>query len=283
MDNNENNWTLIIKPRASLLSLNLAEVWRCRDLIGMFVKRDFVTFYKQTILGPLWFVLQPLFTGGMFSLIFGSIAQIPTDGIPMLLFYTAGIINWTYFADCLSNTGVTFTKNTGIFGKIYFPRLAVPISVVISGMLRYAIQYLVFIVMYCIFVFRGYTPAFNWIVLFTPVILIYMSLMGLGFGIWISAVTTKYRDFSFVLGFFVQLWMFATPVVYPLSIIPEKYRVFILLNPMTSVIEIFRLGYLGAGDVSMNHILISIGITFTVLFSGIIMFNKTEKTFMDTV
>jgi len=283
VDNNDKDWTLIIKPRNNLLSLNLGDIWKYRDLIRMFIKRDFVTFYKQTILGPLWFIIQPLFTGGMFALIFGTIAQIPTDGIPMLLFYTAGIINWTYFADCLSKTGGTFTGNAGIFGKVYFPRLAVPISNIISSMIRYAIQYMVFIVMYCIFVFKGYTPTFNWLVVFTPLLLIYMALISLGFGVWISSVTTKYRDFNFVLPFFVQLWMYATPVIFPLSLIPEQYRIFMLLNPVAPVIEIFRYAYLGAGEVNLNHILISVGITFTVLFSGIIMFNKTEKTFMDTV
>ena len=282
-DSINQKWTTVIKPKTSLLSLNLKDVWRYRDLIKMFVIRDFVTFYKQTILGPIWFIIQPLFTTGMFTLIFGSVAKIPTDGIPPMLFYITGVINWTYFSHCLTDTSDTFIANAGIFGKVYFPRLTVPISVIISNMIRYIIQYIVFIGVFCIFIYRGYKPVYNWIVLLTPVILIYMALIGLGFGIWISSVTTKYRDLRFALSFFVQLWMYATPVIYPLSIIPEKYKLFILFNPMAPVIEIFRLGYLGAGDISINHILISVGITFSVLLSGIIIFNRTEKTFMDTV
>ena len=282
MDNNKKKWTTI-KSKTSLFSLNLADLWKYRDLVRMFVKRDFVTFYKQTILGPLWYIIQPLFTGGMFSFIFGSVAKISTDGTPPLLFYTAGIINWTYFSSCLTSTSDTFLANAHIFGKVYFPRLAVPVSVIISGLIRYAIQYSVFITIYFIFIHKGYTPAYNWIVFLTPVLLLYMSLVGLGFGIWISSITTKYRDLRFALSFFVQLWMYATPVIYPLSIIPEKYKAFMLFNPMAPVIEIFRKGYLGAGDINMNHILISLGITFSVLFSGIIIFNRIEKTFMDTV
>jgi lipopolysaccharide transport system permease protein len=190
----------------------------------------------------------------------------------------------TYFSDCLTKTSNTFIANAHIFGKVYFPRLAVPISVLISNMIRYIIQYLVFIIIYFIFIYNGYAPTYNWtIILLTPILLLYMSLMGLGFGIWISSITTKYRDLNFALGFFVQLWMYATPIIYPLSIIPEKYKAFILFNPMAPVIEVFRMGYLGAGEVSVNNILISIGITFFVLLSGIIIFNKTEKTFMDTV
>jgi len=273
----------VIKPNNRLFTLNLAEVWKYRHLVRMFIVRDFVTFYKQTILGPLWFIIQPLFTSGMFTLIFGSVAKIPTDGIPPMLFYMAGNINWAYFSECLTKTSDTFIANANIFGKVYFPRLTVPISVIISNMIRYIIQYFVFIAIYIVFIFKGYTPVYNWMVLLTPVILIYMSFIGLGFGIWISSITTKYRDLRFALPFFVNLWMYATPVIYPLSIIPEKYKIFMLLNPMAPVIELFRMGYLGAGEVNINHIYISMGITFFVLLSGIIIFNKIEKTFMDTV
>lgn len=282
-DNFDQKWTTIIKPKTSLLSLNLKDIWRYKDLIKMFILRDFATFYKQTILGPIWFIIQPLFTSGIFALIFGSVAKIPTDGIPTLLFYMAGVINWSYFSDCLTKTSDTFIENANTFGKVYFPRLVVPISVVIFNMIKYGIQYLAFIVVYFIFLYKGFRPEYNRIIFLTPVIILYMSLMSLGFGIWVSSVTTKYRDLRMALPFFVQLWMYATPVIYPLSIMPEKYKVLLLINPMTPVIEIFRLGYLGAGTVNINHILISVGITFSVLLSGIIIFNKVEKTFMDTV
>lgn len=284
MKNNiDPKWTTIIKPKTSLFTLNLKDIWKYRDLIKMFVRRDFYVIYKQTVLGPVWFIIQPLFTAGMFSFIFGSVAKISTDGIPPLLFYMAGVINWAYFSDCLSNTSNTFAGNAGLFGKVYFPRLTVPISIVILNTIKYSIKYLVFIVTFFIFIYQGHEFKYNWIIILTPILILYMSLIGLGFGIWISSVTTKYRDIRMVLPFFVQLWMYATPVIYPISIIPEKYKVFILLNPMAPVIEIFRVAYLGAGTISINHLLISIGITFSVLLSGIIIFNRIERTFMDTV
>ena len=284
MENNiEQNWTTIIKPQSSLLSLNLKDLWRYRDLIKMFIIRDFVTFYKQTILGPLWFIIQPLFTAFMFTFIFGTVAQISTDGIPPMLFYMAGIINWAYFSESLTKTSDTFIANAGVFGKVYFPRLTVPASVVIATMIRYIIQFGIFLVVYFIFMFKGFDFKPNWMILLTPVLLLYMAIMSFGFGIWISSLTTKYRDLRFALPFFVQLWMYATPVVYPLSLIPEKYKLFIILNPIVPVMEIFRMGYLGAGTVDLTQILISIGITFFILITGIILFNRIEKTFMDTV
>ncbi|PKL18911.1 MAG: ABC transporter permease [Spirochaetae bacterium HGW-Spirochaetae-5] len=284
MENNiEQNWTTIIKPQSSLLSLNLKDLWRYRDLIKMFIIRDFVTFYKQTILGPLWFIIQPLFTALMFTFIFGTVAKISTDGIPPMLFYMAGIVNWAYFSESLTKTSDTFIANAGVFGKVYFPRLTVPASVVIATMIRYIIQFGIFLVVYFIFMLKGYDLKPNWMVLLTPVLLLYMAIMSFGFGIWISSLTTKYRDLRFALPFFVQLWMYATPVVYPLSLIPEKYKFFIILNPIVPVMEIFRMGYLGAGTVDVNQILISIGITFFILITGIIIFNRIEKTFMDTV
>ena len=284
MENNiEQNWTTIIKPRSGLLSLNLKDLWKYRDLIKMFIVRDFVTFYKQTILGPLWFIIQPLFTAGMFTFIFGTVAQISTDGIPPMLFYMAGIINWSYFSESLTKTSDTFIANAGVFGKVYFPRLTVPASVVISTMIRYFIQFGIFLTVYFIFMFKGYDFKPNWLILLTPVLLLYMAIMSFGFGIWVSSLTTKYRDLRFALPFFVQLWMYATPVVYPLSLIPEKYKIFILLNPVVPIMEIFRKGYLGAGTVDIAQIIISVGITFFILVTGIILFNRIEKTFMDTV
>ncbi len=284
MENNiEQNWTTVIEPRTSLLALNLADLWRYKDLIKMFVVRDFVTFYKQTILGPLWFIIQPLFTSGIFTLIFGTIAQIPTDGIPPMLFYMAGVVNWSYFSESLTKTSDTFVANAGVFGKVYFPRLTVPASVVIASMIRYAIQLGIFIVVYIIFMVRGYDVKPNWMIAFTPILLLYMAIMSFGFGVWISSITTKYRDLRFALPFFVQLWMYITPVVYPLSLIPAKYKPLVLVNPVVPIIEIFRLGFLGSGTIDVVHIATSVGITFVVFMSGIIMFNKIEKTFMDTV
>jgi lipopolysaccharide transport system permease protein len=281
--NNSENWTTVIQPRSSLFSFNIPDLWKYRDLIKMFIRRDFVTFYKQTILGPLWFVIQPLFTAMMFTFIFGTVAKIPTDGIPPMLFYMAGVVNWAYFSECLTKTSETFIANAGVFGKVYFPRLSVPLAVVLSSMLRYLIQFSIFIVVYLVYMYRGSGIYPNWMAFLTPLLLIYLALMSLGFGIWISSLTTKYRDLRFALPFFVQLWMYATPVVYPLSLIPEKYKAFLLLNPIVPVMEIFRKGFLGTGTVEINHIIVSISITSFILLSGIIVFNRIEKDFMDTV
>lgn len=279
----DGQWTTVIKPRSSLFELNLGDLWKYRDLIKMFIRRDFVTFYKQTILGPLWFVIQPIFTAGMFTFVFGSVAQIPTDGIPHMLFYLAGIINWNYFSGCLTSTSDTFVANAGVFGKVYFPRLTVPVAVVITNMIRYLIQYVIFIIVLGIFMYQGTPLNLGWAIALTPVLLLYMALMSLGFGIWISSLTTKYRDLRFALPFFVQLWMYATPVVYPLSLIPEKYKMIIALNPMVPVVELFRYAYLGAGTINQQYIFMSVSFTLFILVTGIVLFNRIEKTFMDTV
>jgi lipopolysaccharide transport system permease protein len=279
----ENNWTTIIKPAKGLVRLNLKDLWRYRDLIKMFIIRDFTTFYKQSILGPLWFVIQPVLTSLMFTFIFGKVAKISTDGIPPMLFYMAGVVNWSYFSECLTKTSETFITNASMFGKVYFPRLAVPVSTVLTNMIRYMIQYSIFICIYSIFMFKGYKIIPNWLVLLTPVLLLYLAFMSMGFGIWISSLTTKYRDLKYALPFFVQLWMYATPVVYPLSLMPGKFKTLLILNPVVPVIEIFRKAYFGTGTVSISHVYISIGITVFILFSGIIVFNRIEKTFMDTV
>ncbi len=279
----DTQWTTVIKPQDGFLKLNLKDLWKYRDLIKMFIIRDFVTFYKQTILGPLWFIIQPVFTALMFTFVFGTVAKMPTDNIPPMLFYMAGVVNWAYFSECLTKTSETFISNTSIFGKVYFPRLSVPIAVVLTSMLRYFIQFTIFIVVYFIFIYRGASIHPNWMVFLTPLLLLYMALLSLGFGIWISSLTTKYRDLRFALPFFVQLWMYATPVVYPLSLIPDKYKAFLLINPIVPVIEIFRKGFLGAGTVDLFHIIISVIITFFIVFSGIVIFNRIERTFMDTV
>jgi lipopolysaccharide transport system permease protein len=259
------------------------DLWRYRDLIKMFIKRDFVTFYKQTILGPLWFIIQPLFTASMYTFIFANVAHISTDSLPPMLFYVAGIINWSYFSESLSKTSNTFVDNSGIFGKVYFPRLTVPVSVIISNMVRYFIQFVIFIVICAVFALKGYPIKFNYLALFLPLVLVYMGLMGLGFGIWVSSLTTKYRDLRFALPLFIQLWMYASPVVYPMSLIPDKYKTLLMLNPLSPVIEFFRMAFLGTGSVTSPQILASVGITFFVLITGIIVFNKIEKTFMDII
>ncbi len=283
MENDKENWTTIIKPKTSLLSINLDDLWKYRDLIRMFIKRDFVTFYKQTILGPLWFIIQPLFTSAMYMLIFGRVAKISTDEIPPMLFYMAGVINWSYFSDCLSQTSNTFVTNANVFGKVYFPRLTVPVANIITNMIRYFIQLGLFFIFYFIYIFNGVSVSPNWMIIFTPIILLYIAILSMGYGLWISAITTKYRDLKFALPFLVQLWMYATPVVYPLSLIPKKYQIFMILNPITPAIELFRKAYLGAGTINFCNAGLSILLTMLIVFTGIIIFNKTEKTFMDIV
>lgn len=281
--NKTEEWAIIIKPKTSLFSLNLCDLWKYRDLLRMFIKRDFVIFYKQTILGPLWFIIQPLFTSAMFLLIFGRVAKISTDEIPHLLFYMSGVVNWTYFSECLTKTAETFTANANVFGKVYFPRLTVPVANIITNMIRYFIQFALFLAFYFFYILKG-APIFpNWMIVLTPIILFYIAVLSMGYGLWISAITTKYRDLRFALPFVVQLWMYATPIVYPLSLIPDKYKLFMILNPITPAIELFRKAYLGAGTINLYHIAISVVITFFIVFTGIIFFNKTEKTFMDTV
>ncbi len=277
------NWTTIIKPRSKLFSLNLKDLWNYRDLVRMFIHRDFVTFYKQTILGPLWFIIQPLFTSGMFTLIFGKVAKISTDEMPQFLFYMAGVINWSYFAEGLSKTSDTFIANASIFGKVYFPRLTVPLANVITGMVRYLIQFSLFLIVFIIYFFKGAPIKPNWMVIFTPLLLLQMALLSFGVGIWISSITTKYRDLRYVLPFFIQLWMYASPVVYPFSLIPDKFKLFVALNPIVSIIEVFKKAYLGAGTIDILYSGISVGMTLLILFSGIVIFNRIEKNFMDTV
>ncbi len=279
----QDNWTMVISNRSGWLDINLRELWRYRDLILLFVRRDFVAIYKQTILGPLWFVLQPLFSTIVFTVVFGKIAKIPTDGLPAPLFYMAGIVGWNYFANCFSATSNTFVTNAGIFGKVYFPRLAVPISVVITNLMTFAIQFLVFIAFLFFFYLKGSSIKPNLFILFTPYLILQMGILGLGFGILISSLTTKYRDLSFVVSFGVQLWMYATPIVYPMSQIPERWQWFFALNPMAAIIEAFRYAFLGAGAIKPLFLGISLAVTLAVLGVGIVLFRRIEKTFMDTV
>lgn len=284
MDKRDSKWDIIIEPKRSLFSLNLREVWEYRDLLRMFVLRDFVTIYKQTILGPLWFFIQPIFTALIYTFIFGNIANISTDGLPKILFYMSGSICWNYFADCLNKTSTVFKDNQAIFGKVYFPRLITPLSIIASGLLKFGIQLLLFI---CFLIFYYFFSDidihFNLEILLFPFLIILMGLLGLGFGMIITSLTTKYRDLVFLLQFGVQLLMYATPVIYPLSSMPEKYKWLIALNPMTSIIETFRYGVLGVGSFSWYYLAYTSIFSIVILVVGTIIFNKTEKTFMDTI
>ena len=280
---NKGEWSHNIHARTGWFDLKLSQLWEYRDLIFLFVKRDFVSAYTQTILGPLWFFIQPVLSTLVFTLIFGKVAKIPTDGIPPPLFYMAGITAWNYFADCLVKTSSTFTANAAIFGKVYFPRMVVPLSIVISNLIKFGIQFSLLLVYIVYYYLKGASVHLNSWVLFTPVLIIMMAGTGLGFGIIISSLTTKYRDLQYFLAFAVQLLMYATPVVYPLSILHGKLRMLALLNPMTSIIETFKHAYLGGGEINFMHIGYSFFMMIIFLILGLAIFNKVEKTFMDTV
>ena len=277
-------WDMVIQPQRSLLDLRLGELWRYKDLVMLFVRRDFVSVYKQTILGPLWYLIQPLLTTITFTVIFGNIASLPTDGLPQFLFYMSGTVVWSYFASCLTKTSETFVQNANLFGKVYFPRLAVPVSILISNLITFLIQFAMFLVFVLYFVLRGTDIQVNWLwIALSPVLMLMMAGLGLGFGIIISSLTTKYRDLRFLVTFGASLLMYATPVIYPASSIPERFQWVIQANPMTSVIEAFRYGYLGAGTVDIGHLLYSFGFMLVVVIIGSIIFNRVEQTFMDTV
>ena len=277
------NWTLVIRSKTGWFDIDLKELWRYRDLILLFVHRDLVALYKQTILGPLWFLLGPLLSTVVFTIVFGNIAKIPTDGIPPFLFYLAGVINWTYFASCMTKTSNTFIENAGIFGKVYFPRMAVPIAVVITNLITFAIQFGLFLIFLIYYYLIGSPIHMNISVLLLPFLLVQMAAIGLGMGILISSMTTKYRDLAVLLVFGVQLWMYATPIVYPLSQIPVKWQWLFSLNPMTAIVETFRYAFFGTGAIQPWMLGISIGMTLLILFLGIVLFSRVEKTFMDTV
>ncbi len=272
-----------ITPNNRLLNFNFKELYAYKDLIAMYVKRDIVTMYKQTILGPLWFVIQPILTTVMFMFVFGNLAGISTDGIPGPLFYFSGIILWNYFADCLIKTSGTFTANQNVFGKVYFPRLVVPISVTISNLVKFFIQFTIFLIIYIVYAFKGVGVAPNWYAFLFPLLVVMSAGLALGFGIIFSSMTTKYRDLTFLLQFGVQLWMYATPVIYPLSTMPADKQWIFQLNPMTSIIETFKYGAIGQGTFSWLWLAYSFGFMLLMLFVGIMIFNKVEKDFMDTV
>lgn len=287
----EEKWTTVIKPKDKLLDVNIGELWKYKDLISLFVKRNIITQYKQTVLGPLWFVVQPALSVIMYMIVFGGIAGIPTDGVPRPLFYLAGTCMWQYFSDCLTKTSNTFVDNAGIFGKVYFPRLAMPIANVLSNLVRFGIQFGLFLLVYAIYAIIGDSAAhFNWYALLFPVLVLMMAGLALGFGILFSSMTTKYRDLQVLFSFGVSLWMYATPIVYPLSQTKSMYwngihvHKLMCLNPVTPIIETFKYGFLGCGEfVGWRWLIYSFMFMVALLLVGVVVFNKVQKSFMDTV
>lgn len=279
----DEQWDMIIEPHNRLFDLKLKDLWQYRDLLWLLVKRDFVSFYKQTILGPLWFFIQPLLTTIMFTFVFGRLAGISTDELPQPLFYLAGITAWNYFADCLTKTSTVFKDNANIFGKVYFPRLIMPLSIVVSNLVRFGVQFLLFLVVMIFYGVKGTAFHPTWAIALFPVLVVLMAALGLGAGMIISAMTTKYRDLAFLITFGIQLLMYATTVIYPLSAAPQKYKWLLELNPMTALIETFRYGFLGRGNFSWLSLGYSALVTFGLMVLGIIIFNEVEKNFVDTV
>ena len=278
------DYTTIIKPQSKLFEIDFKEIWRYRDLLVMFIKRDIVTQYKQTILGPTWYFIQPALTTIMYMVVFGGIAGISTDGLPQPLFYLAGIVLWQYFSECLNKTSATFTQNQHIFGKVYFPRLISPLSNVLSNLVRMSIQFLLFLIVYVYYVAVGVDVMPNAYALLLPLLIVTLAGLSLGFGIIISSMTTKYRDLTILFTFIVQLWMYATPVIYPLSTISnEKIRMLMGINPLTSIFEAFKYGMLGVGQFSWGGLGYSFGFMVVLLLVGVVVFNKVQRSFMDTV
>lgn len=277
-------WTMRIRPHEKLWHIDVGEIWRYRDLIELFVRRNIVVQYKQTVLGPLWYLIQPILTVIMNMVVFGNIAKMSTDGMPQALFYMAGNICWFYFSNCLNQSSNTFIANQNMFGKVYFPRLVVPIAVVISNLLRFVIQVGLFVVLYLYFFMAGAPIAPNWAILLTPLLVVMLAGLGLGFGILISSLTTKYRDFTILFTFIVQLWMYATPIVYPLSMVEKgTLRTLIMANPMTSIIEAFKYATLGQGYFSWFALGYSFLFMSVLLLFSVAIFNKVQRNFMDTV
>jgi lipopolysaccharide transport system permease protein len=276
-------WTRIIRPKRHWWDLRLRELWDARELVALFVWRDFVSLYKQTILGPLWYVVQPLLTTIVFTVVFGRIAKLSTDAMPQFLFYMAGTVVWSYFSLCLTKTSQTFIANANVFGKVYFPRMAVPLSVALSSMIGFLIQFLLFCGFVVYFVLTGTVVRPNAYALLLPLLILLMAGLGLGFGIVVSALTTRYRDLQYLVAFGVQLAMYCTPIVYPLSSVHGRMRLLVLANPMTSIVETFRRGFLGVGDASWIMLVYSSVFTVALLLVGFLLFNRVERTFMDTV
>ena len=283
MLNEKQLWTEEIKSQNTLFSINFKEVWHYRDLLLMLVKRDYVTFYKQTILGPIWFFVQPILTTVIYVILFGQVAKLSTDGLPQMAFYLSGVTIWSYFSDVLNKTAIVFQTNASIFGKVYFPRLIMPLSIVISGLMKFLIQFTLFVcvVLYFTFIKESIQPNF-WI-LATPFLLFLMAAFALGLGMIFSSMTTKYKDLTMLLSFGVQLFMYVTPVVYTVTSIPSQYKFIVRFNPLTSIFECFRYGYLGAGHFQPLTLVYSAISIFVLLAVGVLIFNKVEKSFMDKV
>ncbi|MFI3266034.1 MAG: ABC transporter permease [Rikenellaceae bacterium] len=283
--NQQQEWTTVIKPKNKLWQIDFSELWAYRDLYSLFVKRNIITQYKQTILGPIWFFIQPLLTTAMYMVVFGGIAGISTDGLPQALFYLSGILCWQYFSECLNSTSSTFITNQNIFGKVYFPRLIIPLATVTSNLVRLAIQVVLLIIVYSYFiVFTDFSISVNWTLLLFPILVIVLAGLSLGFGIIISSLTTKYRDLTILFTFIVQLWMYATPIIYPLSTITNPdIRLAMSLNPVTGVVEAFRYSVLGVGEFSWGLLGYSTGFMLVLLLLGVVIFNKVQRSFMDTI
>ena len=279
----DKEWTEVIRPKRTWYDINLSEVWKYRDLVLIFVRRDFVAGYKQTILGPLWYIFQPLLTTIVFTIIFDKFAHISTNATPSVIFYMTGITAWNYFASCITKTSGTFINNAGIFGKVYFPRLTVPVSIVISNLITFCVQFLFMMGFWVYYYLIGANIYITPYIFLIPVLLLLTALMGLGFGIIISSLTTKYKDLQFVVNFGVQLLMYATPIIYPLSSIPDKYKIIIMINPMTSIIETFKYALLGRGTFSWEMLGYSGIFSIAILIIGLLLFNKIEQRFIDTI
>ena len=278
----QQTWTETIESSHSLFDLKLKEVWRYKDLVYMFVKRDFISSFKQTILGPVWFFINPIFTTVVYLVVFGNIANLSTDGAPKILFYLAGVTLWNYFSTSLNSASNVFTSNAGIFGKVYFPRLVMPLTIVISNLMRFGVQMVLFIAVWIYFYFQGAVQPNLWI-LATPLLILLMAAFALGMGMIFSSLTTKYRDIQMLLGFGISLFMYITPVIYPLSALPERFKAVAYYNPLSGIFECFKYGWMGVGEFSGPMLLISTAIIFLLLAIGTVIFNKVEKSFMDTV
>lgn len=280
----EQDWDLVIESKRSLFSVDLKSIWNYRDLLFLLVKRDVTSFYKQTVLGPLWFFIQPLITTLTFTVIFGNLAAISTDGLPQPLFYMTGVIAWNYFNDCLVGTGNIFRTNAGIFGKVYFPRMVMPLALVFSNLVKFGVQFILLTILILVYKFGfGFLPPIGWELLLIPVFILLMAVLGLAAGMVVSSMTTKYRDLSFLVGFGMTLFMYATPVIYPLSTAPDKYRWMLELNPLTTILEGFRWTILGTGSFEWTGLLYTASVALVLFVIGLLVFNKVEKDFIDTV
>lgn len=277
----QQEWTEIIRPKSGLFAFNLKDIMNYKFLMLLIVRRDFVAQYKQNVLGPLWSIIQPIFTTGIYSIIFGGLAKIPTDGVPQPVFYMAGIALWGYFSSCLGGTASVLSSNVGTFGRVYFPRLTVPIATVVTKLFTFLIQLVLFLIVYLAYLIHGAPIRPNLYLLLLPIFMAHAALLGMGVGLWASALTVKYHDLSNVVGFGMSVWMWATPIVYPISFVPEKYRFLVYLNPVAPLVETFRFGFTGAGSFPFISYLASIGVTAVVLFIGLILFHRAEQTFID--